>query len=325
MTTPIFRARRLGHVNLFVDDVARSTAFYRDVCGLAVQFTEHGLKAQFLGTGHTPHDLGMIETTKGVDRFGKDGHLQIPGSIGQVPALNHLAWELETEVDLVDGIHRCRDAGIAIRRLADHQIAHSAYLPDTDGNPLEFYVDTIRDWRSLISGDLDLITSIWDPDAAPPVDEPMYEPNPELATVDGAPVHPIRLGHAVLATDDVGGLARFYRDVAGLTPVHEGPSLCVLRSAHLADGFDLALVPAGGGVEAGLHHFAFELAAGSDIASLAARLSASGVSVERTWRDATKSSIFLIDPDGWRVEFLVRPSGASWSADIATAELPYSI
>src|SRR5580658_8576602 len=67
---PVFRSRRLGHVNLFVDDVDRSTRFYNDVCGLALEFRELGLRASFMGTGHTPHDLGMIETTKGKDRYG---------------------------------------------------------------------------------------------------------------------------------------------------------------------------------------------------------------------------------------------------------------
>ena len=306
MTTPIFRARRLGHVNLFVDDVERSTAFYRDICGLAVQFTELGLKAQFLGTGHTPHDLGMIETTKGMDRYGKDGHLQIPGSIGQTPALNHLAWELETEADLVDGIHRCREGGIEIRRLADHQIAHSAYLPDPDGNPLEFYVDTIRDWRQVLSGDLDLITSIWDPDAAPPVAEPMFDPDPRLDTVEGAPVHPVRLSHAVLATHDVPRLAEFYQEIGGLSPVLDTPDLCLLRSAHLDGGFDLAIISTGERISPGLHHFAFDLAPDSDVEALVAGLEAGGISVDRMWRDDRKASVYLRDPDGWRVEFLVR-------------------
>ncbi len=69
----IFRPRRLGHANLWVDDLAKSEAFYNTVCGLAVEFTEPGLKASFLGTGNTPHDLGMIEVTGGKARYGAMG------------------------------------------------------------------------------------------------------------------------------------------------------------------------------------------------------------------------------------------------------------
>lgn len=73
MTAPTqssyFAPRRLGHVNLWVDDIPTSERFYSEVCGLTVEFTEPELVATFLGTGHTPHDLGMIQKTNGVDRY----------------------------------------------------------------------------------------------------------------------------------------------------------------------------------------------------------------------------------------------------------------
>src|SRR4029077_15374675 len=122
---PVFRSRRLGHVHLFVDDLDRSTRFYNSVCGLALEFRELGLRASFLGTGHTPHDLGMIETTKGRDRYGKDGHLQLPKEAGVRVGLNHIAWEIDNEVELVEGYRRARARGLKIARLADHQVAHS--------------------------------------------------------------------------------------------------------------------------------------------------------------------------------------------------------
>ncbi len=34
----------------------------------------------------------MIQKTNGVDRYGEDGLLQLPGSIGLHAGLNHLAW-----------------------------------------------------------------------------------------------------------------------------------------------------------------------------------------------------------------------------------------
>ena len=38
------RPRRLGHGNLFVSDVQRAIAFYRDVCGFDYVFHEDGIQ-----------------------------------------------------------------------------------------------------------------------------------------------------------------------------------------------------------------------------------------------------------------------------------------
>jgi catechol 2,3-dioxygenase len=121
----ISHPRGLGHVNLWVDDLARSERFYNEQCGLTVEFTGPDLIATFLGTGQTPHDLGMIQTTNGIDRFGRDGILQLPGSIGQHVGLNHLAWELENEVDLVAGYKRLQAHAIRTDMTVDHQVAAS--------------------------------------------------------------------------------------------------------------------------------------------------------------------------------------------------------
>src|ERR1700730_10006987 len=88
---PYFSPRRLGHVNLWVDNLAVSEIFYSEVCGLTVEFTEPDLIASFLGTGHTPHDLGMIQKTNGVSRYGRNGLLQLPGTIGLNAGSNHMA------------------------------------------------------------------------------------------------------------------------------------------------------------------------------------------------------------------------------------------
>jgi catechol 2,3-dioxygenase len=305
MSEPIFRTRRLGHVNFFVDDLARSTAFYNSVCGLALEFVETGLKASFLGTGHTPHDVGCIETTKGQDRRGKDGHLQIPKEVGARPGLNHLAWEIDNEAELVAAYRRCRAAGLKINRLADHQIAHSIYMQDPDGNTVEFYVDTVKEWRSVLHGEVDLITSVWDPEAKPPNPEPLYDIAPERREVATAPIHPWRLSHAVLASNDPARLAEFYRDVAGLRPSAPHGGAHVLRGQHHGYDRSLIIVARNGSEGSGLHHFAFELA---DVAALEAgeeKLARQHLEIERDVATAVKRSFFIRDPDGQRVEFFV--------------------
>ena len=124
-----FRPRRLGHANLWVDDLERSQAFYNEVCGLTVEFWEPDLVATFLGTGNTPHDLGMIETTGGKARYGRNGLLQIPEGVGAKVGLGHLAWELENEAVLVDAYPAgARRQTSRMDMTVDHQVAHSVYL-----------------------------------------------------------------------------------------------------------------------------------------------------------------------------------------------------
>ena len=314
---PVFRSRRLGHVNLFVDDMARSTRFYHEVCGLTVEFTEIGLKANFFGTGNTPHDVGVIETTKGVSRYGRDGHLQLPAEVGARVGLNHLAWEVDNEAELVVGYKRARERGVPVKRLADHQIAHSIYFPDPDGNMLEFYVDTVRDWRNVLHGDLDLITTVWNPDLRGATSEPCYDPNPEIRVVTGAPVHPQRLTHAVLTTHRVDELTAFYRDVAGLKPVFRSAdgNVVLMRAGHSGYRYHLAIIGAGPDDKVGLHHYALELADEAAVAAASAALRRAGVEVEREIETAAKHSLFIVDPDGFRVEFFV-PRGAQIPVDL---------
>jgi len=301
-TTPVFRSRRLGHVNFFVDDLDRTTRFYHDVCGLALEFTEVGLKATFLGTGNTPHDVGCIETTKGRDRYGKDGHLQLPKEVGVKPGLNHLAWEVDNEAELVAGYERCQKEGIAIARLADHQIAHSIYMRDPDGNMNEFYVDTIRDWRKVLHGELDLITSVWDPKANPPNAAPLYDPAPPLRVVEPAPFHPRRLEGCTLASTDPQRLAAFYTKVAGLMPMGERDGAIKLRGTAPGRGADLTIVPVEKGRAAGLSHFSLQVENAGALIEGERKLAAAGQSPDGSVNASERRGVFLRDPDGQRVE-----------------------
>jgi catechol 2,3-dioxygenase len=306
---PIFASRRLGHVNLIVDELQRSTDFYNKVCGLALEFSEVGLKANFLGTGHTPHDIGMIECTHGKDRYGKDGHLQIPASAAADIALNHIAWEMSNEAELVAGYERACAAGIEISRTADHQIAHSVYMRDPDGNVVEFYSDTVKDWRNVLHGEVDLITSRWDPSQSNRSEVPLYDSNPQIRVVPEAPVHPRRLTHAVLGTSDVGAMCAFYENIGGLIPVYrQGDDLVLLRGSHTGYRYHLAIVSVPDH-KPGLHHFALEVADRAALEASSQELQRRGFAVEKEFDGPLKQSLFLTDPDGFRVEFFTSKEG----------------
>lgn len=308
-----FRPRRLGHANLWVEDLQRSEAFYHDICGLTVEFWEPDLVATFLGTGNTPHDLGMIETTGGEARYGRNGLLQIPAGIGARVGLGHLAWELENEAELVEAYRRARSAGVNLDITVDHQVAHSVYLFDPDGNYMEYYCDTVKDWRRVLHGEMELITSAWDPEEGEPFTEGRYDEDPELRVVEEAPVHPRRITHAMLATTDLERLASFYETVGGLSEVHRQEGVVYLRGSLAASPYHLAIVEVGEGDPAGYHHASFELQSEEALEDALGALGRRGIQPERVVESDSKRSFFLKDPDGLRTEYYVRRS--TWCYD----------
>lgn len=301
-----FRPRRLGHVNLWVDDLQTSERFYNEVCGLSVEFTEPDLIATFLGTGHTPHDLGMIQKTNGVDRYGRDGLLQLPGSIGLHAGLNHLAWELENEADLVEAYRHLKQDDVETDITVDHQVAHSVYMFDPDGNYNEFYCDTVKDWRNVLGGPMELLTSHWDPLSAEGFTEGRYDQNPELRTVDGAPVQPWRLTHATLQSADVASLVDFYTRVGGLHVVAEQDGVVYLGAELSAYPYNLVLVP---NDKPAYHHASFQLKDEAALSSAKSALAKSGIQIVHETDLPWKQSIYLRDPDGMLSEWYVARSG----------------
>lgn len=315
-----FRPRRLGHANLWVDELKRSETFYHTVCGLTVEFWEPDLVATFLGTGNTPHDLGMIETTGGKARYGRNGLLQIPEGVGARIGLGHLAWELENEAELVEGYLRAKSAEVKLDITVDHQVAHSVYLFDPDGNYMEYYCDTVKDWRSVLQGEMELITSGWDPEAEEtPFTEGRYEESPQLRVVEDAPVHPRRITHAVLATTSLDPMVDFYRAVGGLEEVHRDVGVVYLRGSLAASPFDLAICEVEDEKLAGYHHASFELEGEEALESSLRELASRGVAAAHVVESDRKRSFFLKDPDGLLTEYYVRRSNALGGAKGARA------
>ena len=307
---PYFRTRRIGHVNLWVSDLKTSEKFYHEVSGLSVEFSEPDLVATFLGTGHTPHDLGMIEVTGGVDRYGKNGLLQLPGTIGLSPGLNHLAWELDNERDLVEAYERLSSAGIKTDITVDHQVAHSIYMFDPDGNYNEFYCDTIKDWRSVLGGPMELITSHWDPLSAEGFSDSRYDESPTVRVVETAPVHPQRLTHAVLHTENLPALEQFYTSVGGLEVVmrlrHRDREVVYLNGGLNSYSYNLVLV---GGDKTCFGNSSFELASEEALQQAITKLKVAGAEIVHDVSLPWKRAFFLKDPDSLLSEYYVRRSG----------------
>ena len=147
---------RLNHAVLYVRDVDRSVAFYRDVLGFTA-ITEMATLpgAAFLrAPGSTnDHDLGLFQ----IGAAAADS-----GAGRSTVGLYHLAWEVDTLADLQDLAGRLAEAG-ALTGASDHGTTKSLYGHDPDGLefeiawivPLAMLDDAAREARTRI-GRLDL-------------------------------------------------------------------------------------------------------------------------------------------------------------------------
>jgi catechol-2,3-dioxygenase len=123
---PIFR---LNHAVLYVRDLERSVAFYRDVLGFETVMTMGGAAAFIQAPGSTnDHDLGLFQIGAGAG----------PSEAGRrTVGLYHLAWEVDTLAELERLAGRLAEAG-ALAGASDHGTTKSLYAKDPDG--LEFEV-----------------------------------------------------------------------------------------------------------------------------------------------------------------------------------------
>ncbi|HEX5407964.1 MAG TPA: VOC family protein [Pseudonocardiaceae bacterium] len=137
--------KELGHVVLYVRDVGRSAAFYRDVLGWRQILPLEGKEptwpvAAFNAPyGRTHHELLLIEV--GEDAAGRPNGKRI--------GLYHFGLKIG---DSDDELRAARDTlietGTPIVGMSDHTSTHSLYISDPDGNEIELYIDVPGvDWN----------------------------------------------------------------------------------------------------------------------------------------------------------------------------------
>jgi catechol 2,3-dioxygenase len=137
------RVRELGHLVLYVRDLARSVNFYRDVLGWRQVLPGPGetpVGAAGFSSGRTHHELLLIEV--GADAT--------PIPAGRRVGLYHFGLNVgETDDDLRAALATVSEAGATVVGSADHTVTHSLYILDPDGNEIELYVDVPEvDWES---------------------------------------------------------------------------------------------------------------------------------------------------------------------------------
>ena len=304
---PAFAPRRLGHANLFVSELERSLAFYRDVCGLCEVFREPTIRAGFLSNGHTHHDIGLIETRE-KPLVGRDGKVQNTMARGARPGLNHLAFEMASQKALIEGFERALGAGVAVERALDHTISRSTYLHDPADNVVEFYADAVEDWRAFYADHENrLISARWDPLAAERIEEDLAPTPGPPDRVPTAPLHPARIARASFRVAALEPALAFYRSTAGLRVLHHDRAERWATLACPTGDYCVALVEADGTAAAGLDHLGFDLAARSAPDAVAGRLADAGIAVLATAETPFQNSVTIADPDGIRLRFYCAP------------------
>ena len=288
----MWRPRRLGHANLFVADLDRSMAFYSAVVGFEEVFRRPPIKAGFHGNGNTHHDVGMVEVTSPLSRSAE-------------PGLNHLAFELENEVDLVDGYRRAVAAGVEFLRTVDHDIMRSVYGSDPDGNAVEIYADSTKEWRTARAGVVTKPTPNWTPGTPAPSAESHYHDDPEIRRMEAATFHPTRITHVVLVAGDYAGMLQYYRDRVGLAAIHGDAHSPFAVLGGTCGSCDVFLFRAREGRRIGLHHLGFAVGDEADLVASASRLAATGGEVEREIDVPARRCLFIRDPDGFLIQFHV--------------------
>jgi catechol 2,3-dioxygenase len=134
------QVKELGHLVLYVRNVERSAAFYRDVLGWAPAFAAPGIPVAAFSSGRTHHELLLIEVGEGAASPPQGRHI----------GLYHFGLKVgDTDEELREALARLQKAEVTIVGTSDHTVTHSVYILDPDGNEIELYIDVPGvDWRA---------------------------------------------------------------------------------------------------------------------------------------------------------------------------------
>ena len=292
---PYFRARRLGHANLFVTDVERSLEFYNRVVGLEVVYRKAAMDdlegpavGGFLSNGNTHHDIAVFRHP-------------------DAPKLNHLAFELECEADLVEGYRAAVDSGVEFR-VSDHDITRSLYTRDPDGHGIEIYSDSTKEWRK-IRGDGRTVRygePDWTPGDPPrftSAESRNYRLDPELRRVEGAVFHPKRITHAALSVGDLEASLDFYTGVLGLRVLAGSAADGYVELSGTTEGRHIVLLPVSDPGDTGLHYVRFEVWDEAELDESKNAGKEIGLSIEEDLDVRGRRVVVIRDPDGFVLEF----------------------
>ena len=291
-----FATRRIGHVNIFITEYDRSLAFYREVVGLCDGWTRPKIGGGFLNNGYTHHDIGFIPWSHSIAGKGVDG-----------PGLNHLAFEVETEVDLVAGYQHACVVGKEFPRAVDHLVAYSIYSKDPHGFDIEIYADTPLSFNEPDFLELSRASTDWMPGKLPPSGKRNYPQDPKPRKDENAVFHARHLSGAALVSDAYEAAIDYYEELVGLEKIDGGRDRPHITLGGHDGGRDLSIFRAkpDSGLEPGFHHMSFSVFDEDDLAASIDAASKSGITIDRTIDHSVRRGAVVSDPDGFQILFHV--------------------
>ena len=143
------KIKGLSHVVLYVNDLDKMVAFYRDVLGL-VKYRENSRGMVFLTSDPDTEDHELALTK---------------GREGQAKLIAHIAWKVGTPAEVKEYYEKFKAQGVPI----DHCVSHayeemgntvSCYFLDPEGNCMEIYALVEERDDARINRKLDLDKSV---------------------------------------------------------------------------------------------------------------------------------------------------------------------
>lgn len=128
--------KRVGHVVLKVRDLEKAKQFYVDFLGMTIG-NENPERGMFLRFNDYHHDIAIFKT-------GDDAEPPKDNQVGLV----HVALVCDSDEAVRGYYDRAREQGVEITGWTDHDVTHSLYLKDPEGNTIELYAETAYDWRN---------------------------------------------------------------------------------------------------------------------------------------------------------------------------------
>jgi catechol-2,3-dioxygenase len=119
----------LGHIGLYVQDLEKMVAFYRDLLGMQItkQNWERGMVFLSSDPAASDHEIALMRGRPSSE----DPHL-----------INQISMRAASLDDLRDFHQRIKTDGLQIERVVNHGSAIGCYFKDPEGNTTEVF------WRS---------------------------------------------------------------------------------------------------------------------------------------------------------------------------------
>jgi catechol 2,3-dioxygenase len=142
--TAIHPATRVGHVHLWVSDLDRAIAFYRDVLGLRVtEDLRDGSPPRgmaFLAAGDYHHHVGLRERKTPV--------------VQESTGLFHFALRYPSRLELARAFKRVLELGYPVDSVVDYGPGEAVNVSDPDGNGVELSYDRPAEAWPRVDGQL---------------------------------------------------------------------------------------------------------------------------------------------------------------------------